>query len=169
MAFINLKFLLRIIVKLNIITAITSDLYIYLKFRDCLWQGLEKMDWWILLFALITSYEVSGEFICETDGCLTKEDMGPRFAKLFEYKKQPLYPCLKFSSNKRVSKYQLILNSAMFWSKQGKLIAIDSFYFIVVLFWRYKRNFQTVHLLWLWSKQGMKTYSIYFHINFVSF
>ena len=126
------------------------------------------MDWWISLFALITSYEVSGEFMCETEGCLKKEDMGPRFQILFNYKPQPLYPCLKFSSAKRVSKYKSILNSVML-SKQGKLIAIHSFYYIVVLFWRHSRNFQTVHLLWVWSKQGKKTYSIYSHNNSVSF
>ena len=51
----------------------------------------------ILAFVLIFQYEASCEVICETDGCMTYEDMGRRWAWYFENEKYNKYaPCLQF-------------------------------------------------------------------------
>ena len=52
----------------------------------------------ILFAVILVEKEVSCEFKCVTDQCMTQEELPKKFGRYFTFRKQENEPCLKFSS-----------------------------------------------------------------------
>ena len=102
--FLNLKRKYKIIIYNSYLSVTTKQKWFSFSgtpnnFSSTFLQGMccLLMKFAIFTLVLVFQYEVSCEVICETEGCMTYEQMGSWYSFYFENEKYNKYaPCLQF-------------------------------------------------------------------------